>query len=104
MMYKLLTKRGQLIAFGVGGVIIVIYYVSIMSGLDEFNALSEDDRATTGIFNLGLGATGLLLIICAAAMILFGLYHVITNPKGAIEILFALSAGYEEFTASFLLK
>jgi len=84
-MYKIFTKHGQLMAFGLGAVVIVIYYISIMSGLDEFNSLSADDRATTGIFNLGLQATGVLLIICAAAMILFGIYHVITNPKGAIK-------------------
>jgi hypothetical protein len=84
-MYKILTKHGQLIAFGIGLLVIVLYLGSVFGGLDSFSLLSKEDRGTTNIFDLGLKATVVLLVICAIIAVLFGIYHMVTNPKGAIK-------------------
>ncbi|MDH3651706.1 MAG: hypothetical protein OEQ53_18625 [Saprospiraceae bacterium] len=90
-MYKVLTKHGQLIAFGTGVVVIVLFLGSVIGGLDGFNALSKDDQVTTSIFDLGLKATIALLVICAIIALLFGLYQMVTNPKGAIKGIIGLA-------------
>ena len=84
-MYKLLTKHGQLIAFGIGLLVIILYLGSVFGGLDSFSLLSKEDRGTTSIFDLGLKATLVLLVICAICAVLFGIWHMVTNPKGAIK-------------------
>ncbi len=90
-MYNALTKHGQLIAFGTGIVVIVLFLGSVLGGLDSFNALSPDDKVTTSIFDLGLKATIVLFVICSIAALLFGLYHMVTNPKGAIKGIIGLA-------------
>ena len=90
-MYKALTKYGQLAAFSVGLIVIVVFFASVFSGVDVFNGLAKEDRGTTTIFNAGLYATLGLLVVCAAAAVLFGIYHMVTNPKGAIKAIIALA-------------
>ncbi len=84
-MYKALTKHGQLVAFAIGLIVIIAFFGSVMAGLDGFNALSKEDQGTTTIFDLGLYLTIILLVLCAIAAVLFGLYHMVTNPKGALK-------------------
>ncbi len=90
-MYKALTKHGQLAAFLIGLIVIVVFFASVFSGVDSFNALTKEDRGTTTIFNNGLYLTLVLLVICAAAAVLFGIWHMVTNPKGAIKAIIALA-------------
>ena len=89
-MYKALTKYGQLAAFSVGFVVIVVFFASVFSGVDAFNGLSKEDRGTTTIFNAGLYLTIGLLVVCAVIAILFGIWHMVTNPKGAMKAIIAL--------------
>ena len=84
-MYKYLTKNGQLIAFGVGGLITIIFIVVAFSGLDEFNSLGKDERPGSDIFNFGISASIFLIVVCFFLMLSFGIYHVATNFKSSIK-------------------
>lgn len=82
-MYNFLNKNGQLIAFGVGIFITIIFYMVAMGGMDGFNVLDKESKGTTGIFNFGLIAAILLFIICGVLLVGFGLWQIIANPKAA---------------------
>ena len=84
-MYNFLTKNGQVLAFGLGVLVTAIFLVSVFSGMESFNALGEEDKASTGIFNFGLSGAILLTIVAAAGMVLFGLYQVVSNLKGSMK-------------------
>ena len=89
-MYKFLTKNGQILAFGIGVLVVALFLISVTGGIGDFNMLAKEDKGTTTIFDLGLQLTIALLIICAIAAVLFGFYHLITNPKGAIKLIIGL--------------
>lgn len=89
-MYKMLTKHGQLAAFGLGLLVIIIFLVSVLSGIDGFNALAKEDQYSSTIFDMGIRLTVILLVVCTIAAILFAIYQMITNPKGAIKGIVAL--------------
>ena len=84
-MYKFLAKNGQLLGFGLGALIVAIFLASALSGIDQFSALAEDQRGTSNIFNFGLQAAIALVVIGAIAAILFGLFQMVSHPKGAIK-------------------
>ncbi len=84
-MYKLLTKNGQVFAFGLGVLITVIFLGSVFSGIDSFNGLSEEGQYASGIFNFGLVASIALIVLGALAMVGFTLYQLVTDPKGAMK-------------------
>ena len=90
-MYNFLSKNGQLFAFLLGIIITAIFLFSVFGGLDEYNALAEDQRSTTNIFNFGLYAAGGLTLACAALALLFGVGQTLFNPKGAIKGLIGLA-------------
>ena len=90
-MYKALTKYGQLAAFSIGLIVIVVFFGSVFGGLDSFNALAKEDRGTTTIFNNGLYLTIGLLILCAIVAVLFGVFHMVTNPKGALKAIIGIA-------------
>jgi len=89
-MYNFLSKNGQLVAFIIGLIITAIFLFSVFSGLSGFNALAEDQRGTTDIFNFGLYAAAGLTALCAAVALLFGLFQTLSNPKGAIAAIAAV--------------
>ena len=89
-MYKMLTKHGQLAAFGLGLLVIIIFLVSVLSGIDGFNALAKEDQYSSTIFDMGIRLTVILLVVCTIVAILFAIYQMITNPKGAIKGIVAL--------------
>ncbi|MBX2814758.1 MAG: hypothetical protein KTR24_02125 [Saprospiraceae bacterium] len=89
-MYKLFTKHGQLFAFGIALLVIVLFLVQVLGGIDGFNGLAKEDRGSTTIFDMGLQLTIGLLIICAVVAVLFGIYQMVTNPKAAIKGIAAL--------------
>ncbi len=91
-MYKFLSKHSTSVAFGLGVVVSAIALISIFSGLSGFNALAEDDQGTTSIFNAGLGGAMILIIAAAVAMLGFGIYGLITNPKGGLRFLLGIVA------------
>ncbi|MFT4665513.1 MAG: hypothetical protein ACI8YQ_004279 [Polaribacter sp.] len=82
-MYNFLVKNGQLLSFGVGLLITIIYFVGAVGG-------DSPDR-----FNFGLMTAIALSIICALFMVGFGLYQVASNPKGSLKgiITFGLLIG-----------
>ncbi|MEM9823951.1 MAG: hypothetical protein AAF985_22895 [Bacteroidota bacterium] len=84
-MYKLLTKHGQMIAFGLGVLITAIFLISVFSGLEEFNGLGKEQQYETTIFNFGITAVRFLVVATFVIMIVFGLYHVLTNLKGSMK-------------------
>ena len=90
-MYKLLTKHGQLMAFGLGLLVTILFLISVLGGIDSFNSLAEEEQGTTGIFNIGLYGAIVMCVICAVAILGFGLYHAISNPKGAMKFLIGLA-------------
>lgn len=91
-MYNLLAKKGMLYAFLLGLVVIVLFFVPVMSGLDSFNALEKGERGTTGIFDMGLWLTIILVIAAALIILFFGVMSFITNIKGSMQSLLTLGA------------
>lgn len=91
-MYKFLIKHGQVVAFGLGLLIILIFFGSVSAGMEEFSMLPEDQQKTSDIFNFGLYAAIVLSVLCAAVAILFGIYHVVDNPKGSLKGLLGVGA------------
>lgn len=84
-MYQLLNKYGQVAAFGLGLLIIILFFGTAMSGVGEFNGLSKEDQLQSGIFNFGLYAAIFLTILCALAIIIFGLTFIAKNPKQSMK-------------------
>ncbi|MCB0704971.1 MAG: hypothetical protein KDC34_06665 [Saprospiraceae bacterium] len=91
-MYQFLTKYGQLLAFGLGILVTVIFLIGVIGGLDEFNSLSEADRGTSNIFNFGLVASMVLTVICCLAWFFFAILHIADNPKGSLKGLLGVLA------------
>jgi len=89
-MYKFLTKHGTALAFGLGVLVSAIGILSILGGLDGYNMLADDQQGTTTIFDLAIGGGVVLTIATFAIAILFGVYQVIVNPKGAIQSILGL--------------
>lgn len=90
-MYKFMTKHGTMIAFGIGLLIAFVAVMAIMMGLDGFNALPEDDKGTTSIFNIGIVGAIILVILCAVLMLGFGVYQLAANPKSAMKSIIPLA-------------
>ena len=90
-MYKFLTKNGTALAFGLGVIVSVLGFAVILSGLEGYNMLAEEDQGTTSIFNVALWGAIVLVIVCFAAMLIFGLVHVVNNWKEALEGVIALA-------------
>ena len=89
-MYTFLSKNGQTVGFLLGFVLVVIFLLMVISGLDSFNGLSEEQQLATNIFNFGLYAAIGLCIVAAIAAVLFGLFHLLTDLKGSMKFLIAL--------------
>jgi len=90
-MYKFLTKNGTALAFGLGVLVSLIGFGVILGGLEGYNMLAEEEQGTTTIFNAILYGAIILCILCYAAMVIFGVIHVATNWRSAIEGIIALA-------------
>lgn len=84
-MYKFLTRNGQLLAFGLGVLITVVFLISVLPNLEEFNAQGVDEQKLTNIFNSGLASVIALTILGAAAAIVFGILQTFTNLKASMK-------------------
>ena len=86
-MYNFLSKNGQLVAFLLGVVLVVIFLAIAVPGAGDYYFDSMDDAEIFGVnvFNFGILAAIALSVICAAGILLFGLFHVASNPKGSIK-------------------
>ena len=93
--YNFLTKHGQVVSFGLGLVLTLLFYAIVGGGLEEFNGVEEKLRPKSdegGIFMFGLRSAAGLAILCVLAMLGFGIYQMATNPKGAIKGIISLVA------------
>jgi len=85
-MYKFLTKNGQLIAFGLGALITVIFLGMAFSGMDDFNSLVAMKKGTeSNIFNFGISASIFLIALGFILMVVFGVYQVATDIKSSMK-------------------
>lgn len=87
-MYNFLTKNGTALAFGLGILGVLIFYGSIAGGYGDFAAIAEEEQAASpegDIFLPGMYFTAFLIAVAFAAAVLFGIYQVATNPKGALK-------------------
>ena len=93
-MYTFLTRNGQTIAFGIGLLLVIVTIAAIFGGVDEWSLIPDDDfsRYDTTIFNAGMYGAILLIVLCAAAALLFGVFQLATNFKGAIKGIIGLVA------------
>jgi hypothetical protein len=89
-MYELLSKKGLLFAFLLGLAVVLLFYVPVLTGINNFNALPEEEQATTSIFDLGLWLTIILVIVAALAIIVFSILSIANNPKGSLRGLVGL--------------
>jgi len=90
-MYNFLTKRGQMVAFLLGAIVTLIFLGSAVGGLEEFSALGVDAQKQTSIFDFGLYAGIGLAALCLIIAIIFGIFQVISNPKGSLKGLIGLA-------------
>lgn len=87
-MYNFLTKNGTLVAFGLGLLVVAIFYISAFSGLEAFNAVPEKEQPLSDegdIFLAGIMATVVMVVIAFAAWLIFGVIEAISNPKAALK-------------------
>lgn len=84
-MYSFLNKYGQTAAFALGALITVIFFIQVNAGISTFDGLSKEEQLNSGIFSFGLGASVLLSILCAIAIVGFGFYYLITHPKSLMR-------------------
>jgi hypothetical protein len=90
-MYRLLTKYGTGFAFGLGLLVTLIFLIPAINGIGDFNMLPPEQKGTTTIFNAGLYCAIALIVICFAISVLFGVYQLATNPKGAIKLIISFA-------------
>lgn len=93
-MYQFLSKNGQVVAFGVGLLLTIIFLISAINGGSQLADLPEQDprRFEVDAFNIGIYAAIALVVIAFIAAIVFGIYHVARNPKSGIKFLIGIGA------------
>ena len=94
-MYDLLAKKGQLFAVILGVIVIVIFLGSVFGGLssggydlsDDLNQImkANPEENMFTFFNPGLMITGVLVVIGLALALGFGLWQLISDPKGSLK-------------------
>ena len=82
-MYNLLMKKGQMFAFLLGAIILIIYVLIAMSGQEAFVAAGSPEDSD--LFNFGIKTAIVMGVLCLLIAVLFGLYHMLTNMKGAMR-------------------
>lgn len=82
-LYKLLSTKGTLMAFIVGLLGAVIFFIPVVGGLDGYNALPDAEKKTSNIFNLGIQLMLVILAISIIITIVWALVQMIMNPSGA---------------------
>lgn len=93
-MYSLLAKKGQLFAILLGVGVVIIYLATVIGGIgsagydmssDLNQVLKNNPDQSFDFFNIGLQLTIGLVIIAAAAALLFGIYQMISAPKDSLK-------------------
>ncbi len=94
-LYNFLSKRGQMVSFGLGLIIILLFGFMVWNGLDGFNNLGKEEQGTTTIFNFGLMAAIVLVVLAAILVFLFGILGIFINPgdsKRSLIMLLVIAA------------
>ena len=95
-MYSFLSRYGQLIALGLGAFITIVFFAIIGLNGSVFTELAGKDLALRqynaelsqyNMFNFGIVATGLLILVCAAATLVFGVLNIVTDFKSYKKVL-----------------
>ncbi|MGK0389170.1 MAG: hypothetical protein ACI94Y_001909 [Maribacter sp.] len=95
-MYSFLSRYGQLIALGLGAFITIIFFAIIGASGSTFSDLADQDLplrqynaelSKFSMFNFGIVATGLLILVCAAATLVFGVLNIVTDFKSYKKVL-----------------
>lgn len=84
-MYKFLSKNGQLIGFGLGALVSILFLISWLSGTSSMMALPEEERYKTGIFDIGLIGSLFLIGLALIAVVVFGFTHTASNFKSSVR-------------------
>lgn len=90
-MYKFLSKNGSTIAFLIGLAIVVTFASIVYSGIAEFQTVSEENYSQVDLFNFGLYAAIVLIGICVAIWLIFGIIQMFTNFSGSIKTIIGLA-------------
>ncbi|TVR83879.1 MAG: hypothetical protein EA409_02210 [Saprospirales bacterium] len=86
-LYNILLKRGQLLAFSLGLIIVLIFFFTITANVDAFEMMNEEDQKTATLFDFGLRATIFLIFLNAVIAVLFGLWFLVKEPKRSIKMI-----------------
>ena len=94
-MYNFLTKNGQMVALGLGILVIAIFLGSVVAGFNanetidmstDLMNLDPEVRSGISFFNPGLGATvGLIILAAVLALVVFGIINILKFPKDAMK-------------------
>ena len=96
-LYNFLTGKGQLIALLLAIVCVLIVMVSIFTGIggagyevgtDLVSILKDPDSTQEfNFFNPAIAIPVTLIIVAMAALVIFGVISVASDPKGSIKVL-----------------
>lgn len=86
-MYQFLMRNGQALAFGLGMFLTVIFLIIVFTSPDvaTLDTMPKEEKYETTMFNFGLWASIILIVLTTAALVIFGIYHVASNPKGSLK-------------------
>jgi glucan phosphoethanolaminetransferase (alkaline phosphatase superfamily) len=99
-MYELLAKRGQLFAILLGVVGIAVFLGSVIAGLgsagydmsSDLNAIMKSNPDQQfNFFNPGLMFASILIVVAAAAAIIFGLIQTLSTPKESLKVIVGIA-------------
>jgi hypothetical protein len=91
-MYNFLVKNGQALAFGLGTLIVVVFFAMVLPNSSGFMDLPREEQYTTSMFNFGIQMAVVLIVAATAAMVLFGLFQIFSNLKGSVKGLIGFGA------------
>ncbi|MEL6355761.1 MAG: hypothetical protein AAFQ37_02395 [Bacteroidota bacterium] len=93
-MYAFMSKYGQALAFGLG-VLITIIFLGSAIGSDTIETIGpsveDTEKYNSTLFNFGIGAAIFLAGLAAAAMLIFGVGQIVSNPKGSLKGIIGLA-------------
>ena len=100
-MYNLLTKHGQTFALGLGLLVIIVYLITVFTGISssgyemstDLNALDAEEKAAIGFFNPSIILTIVLIVVAAIlAFVVFGALNIIKFPTESIKFVIGFVA------------
>ncbi len=82
-MYPFLTKYGQTLAFGLGVLVTIIFLLIAFPNASEVVDPANPNKFnySTSIFDFGIKGAIALTVLAVAAMVVFGVMQILSNPK-----------------------